>query len=645
MVTVFSRLPDWLRHRLKGTGVPLLGGLLVSVAVVGLHQWGLLQPLELWAYDQWVRWRPSRGIDERLLIVSITESDLETYGENYPISDQVLAELLQQLDRHQPRAIGLDIYRNLQHPPGTQQLRQLLRTRDVVVITKVPDQDNEGIPPPPQIPLSQIGFNDVLVDAGGVVRRQLLFLSDPAAEQGFHTAFSLHLAQRFLAPLQIYPQAAPGPEGYLQLGQAVFHPLEQTFGSYQTVDDRGYQLLLDYRTSAGIAPQVTVTQVLTGQVDPALIQDKVVLIGSRALSANDAFYTPFSLGEQESQQMAGVELQAQMVSQLLDVALGETQLFWSWSNGVEWIWIGLWGAVGCLWVGRIRHPLQVLVAGVGAMGALTGITYGVFLHYGWIPMAAPSLTLMGAAMAGWVLTGQTLERQQRIGRALLGQSASKAVADILWQEWELLIREGRSQTQTLQITVLFADLREFSALSEQLSPHQVREWLNEYFTAQTQLVDAYQGFINKFIGDGLMAIFGLSAAASFPQSPDHVAAAASQAVTCALAMADCLERLNDSWRQRGLPTTEVRVGIATGAASVGTMGGRDRLEYGVIGDSVNIASRLESYDKERQPTPCRILIDQTTLAHVGEQVEVEDWGQLELKGRRQTVQAYRVLGS
>ncbi len=638
MVAAFSRLPGRLRQQLQGIGM----GLLVALTVIGLRQAGLLQSLELGIYDQWMRWRPSRGQDPRLLIVSITEADLHTQG-GYPISDRALLQLLQELERHQPRVVGLDIYRDLPQPPSTRQLRQYLVTHDTVVITKVRDQDNQGIPPPPGVSPHQIGFNDVLVDAGGVVRRQLLYLTDPEADQGYHTSFALQLAFRYLTQQDppVYPATAENQ--YLQLGQALFAPMGRTFGNYQTVDDRGYQILLNYRTSDPIAAQVTLTQVLEGQITPEQVQDRVVLIGSRAISSNDAFYTPYSLGEQQSQQMAGVELQAQMVSQILDAALGESSLIWAWPNGVEGVWIVLWGTVGCLWVGRIRHPFLVLLAGLGAMGALSGISFWVFLSQGWIPMVAPMVSLWGAAMAGWVLTGKSLERQQQIGRILLDQNTSKAVADILLQQWEPLVREGGCPSQTLQITVLFADLREFSALSEQLRPQELREWLNEYFMAQTQLVDAHHGFVSKFIGDGLMAIFGLSIDPD-PQQPEQIAAAASNAVACALAMMECVDQLNQSWRTRGLPTTEVRVGIATGVASVGTMGGRDRLEYGVIGDSVNIASRLESYDKHQQPSPCRVLIDQATLDYVRDQVQVEDWGPLELRGRQKAVRAYRILG-
>ena len=122
-----------------------------------------------------------------------------------------------------------------------------------------------------------------------------------------------------------------------------------------------------------------------------------------------------------------------------------------------------------------------------------------------------------------------------------------------------------------------------------------------------------------------------------------VAEDAKAAVDCALAISDRLEQMNQDWRCRGLPVIQMRIGIFTGPVVVGSLGGKDRLEYGVIGDSVNIASRLESCEKHRQPTPCRILIGQQTLDQLQGEFEVESWGPLALKGKQQTVNVYRVL--
>ncbi|WP_254721912.1 adenylate/guanylate cyclase domain-containing protein [Kovacikia minuta] len=127
-------------------------------------------------------------------------------------------------------------------------------------------------------------------------------------------------------------------------------------------------------------------------------------------------------------------------------------------------------------------------------------------------------------------------------------------------------------------------------------------------------------------------------------TPVEVSQDAQLAIECALAMGERLQHLNEDWQRRGLPTAEMRVGIFTGPIVAGSLGGKDRLEYGVIGDSVNIAARLESYEKDRQMSLCRILIAKDTLIYLKDRFEVEPWGLLALKGKQQMVDVYRVLG-
>src|SRR4028118_1119487 len=137
-----------------------------------------------------------------------------------------------------------------------------------------------------------------------------------------------------------------------------------------------------------------------------------------------------------------------------------------------------------------------------------------------------------------------------------------------------------------------------------------------------------------------MAVFGVP---TCRLDSTEVAEDARSAVACALEISDRLEEMNQNWRRLGLPIIQMRVGIFSGPVVAGSLGGKDRLEYGIIGDSVNIASRLESCEKHRQPTNCRILIGYDTLVHLQEQFEVEPWGLLALKGKQQMVDVYRVV--
>jgi adenylate cyclase len=157
----------------------------------------------------------------------------------------------------------------------------------------------------------------------------------------------------------------------------------------------------------------------------------------------------------------------------------------------------------------------------------------------------------------------------------------------------------------------------------------------------TDIVLKHQGIVSKFTGDGLMAVFGVPV----PRTTlDAIANDAKNAINSALEMGQCLQKLNEQWQKKGLPSVGMRVGICTGSLTVGSLGGKNRLEYGVIGDSVNIASRLESCEKHRESGICRILIAEETLNYLKGRFVVESWGELTLKGKEIPITVYRVLG-
>jgi class 3 adenylate cyclase len=177
---------------------------------------------------------------------------------------------------------------------------------------------------------------------------------------------------------------------------------------------------------------------------------------------------------------------------------------------------------------------------------------------------------------------------------LLGQQTSPEIAQALWNEHDRLLDSGLLPGQRVIATILLTDIKGFSTISEKMPPEEVMAWLNEYLPIMVREVQNYRGIINKFTGDGLLAVFGVPVPAT---TEAVVAEDARRAVACALAMDDRLQELNRNWRYRGLPLIQMRVGIYTGPVMVGSLGGKERLEYGVIGDSVNIAARLESCEK------------------------------------------------
>ena len=622
-----------------GAQAVLLTGLAITALVLGTRHFGGLQALELRAYDRMVRLRGQSEPDSRLLIVGITEEDLRRLKRHTP-SDQTLAWALQKLQAHNPALIGLDLHREVPQHLGRADLARQLQADNVIVITQLGDSVETVIPPPPEVESEErIGFNDLLVDPDGVIRRNLLF--GVTQDGTLYYSFSLRLALAYLATQNILPQSNDRYPDVLQLGASTFFPLQPHSGGYQSIDARGYQVLLDYRDRQ-VAAQVNFSDVLRNRVKPEQIENKIVLIGTVASSGKDLFYTPYTAGEGTHHQMPGVIVHAQMVGQILDAATGERPLFWFWPEWVEVLWIGGWALAGGTLAWWIRNTILLSAAGIGTISLLLGTSFIVFLHQGWIPVIAP--TIAAVMTGGTIVTyrAQRSQRQQQMVMTLLGQNTSPEIAQALWHNRDRLLDSGKLPGQELTATLLFTDLRNFSTIAEQMPPEVLLDWLNEYLSAMTEEIQTYHGIINKFTGDGLLAVFGVPMAR---QHDAEIAQDAENAVRCALALGDRLDQLNQGWANRQLPVVQMRVGIFTGPIVAGSLGGKDRLEYGVIGDSVNIAARLESCEKDRHTGTCRILITNHTLDYLQDQFEVEPWGPLALKGRQQAVTVYRVMGT
>ncbi|NER23265.1 MAG: adenylate/guanylate cyclase domain-containing protein [Symploca sp. SIO1C2] len=614
----------------------IIASLLFTGLLLGVRQLGWLQPLELVAFDLMVRIRPDEEPDPRLLVVGITEQDIEALGQ-YPISDAVLAQTLAKLSQNQPKVIGLDLARNIPIEPGYQSLVTQLQNPKILGITFIGNSALESVPPPPEITEERIGYSDVLLDPDGVARRNSMYTSTDTTNI---LSLSLKLALAYLASHNISLQLTEYQE--LQLGNTVFQPLLANSGGYQQIDDGDYQILLNYRSADNVARQVTLQQVLKGQIEPSWVKDKIVLIGITAPTVNDLFDTPYSVAKTGNAQIPGVMLHAQMVSQILGAVLDNRPLFWYWSEWLELLWIALWSSLGGVLVARVRHPLLLLLSAIAGVGCLWVCGILLLLEGGWIPLAAPTLSfLLTGIIVGAYQLQQSKQQEQMVMR-LLGQQTSPKIAQALWQERDRLLESGLLPGEILTATMLLTDLKGFSTISEKISPAVVMSWLNEYLAAMTQEVQQHQGIINKFTGDGILAVFGVPVPRT---TKEEISEDAQQAVACALAISQRLESLNRNWETRGLPIVQMRVGIFTGPVMVGSLGSKERLEYGVIGDSVNIASRLESCEKHRQLSNCRILIAKETLVYLQEKFRVESWGSLSLKGKQQQIEVYRVLGN
>ncbi|HEY9610687.1 adenylate/guanylate cyclase domain-containing protein [Allocoleopsis sp.] len=620
--------------------VPTVAGLTIAVRLTGV-----LQLLEWATLDQFFRWRPFEPTDSRIVIVAFTEQDIRK-TKQWPISDAVLSQLLEKIKKQQPRAIGLDLFRDLPVPPGHEQLIKTFEsTPNLIGVEKaVKDSYGESVAPPPTLSkLGQVSTANMVLDEDGKIRRALLAITFKNGETKQCLAGMLaliYLNAEGITLRQIEPNNKNG------LGKAVLARMKPNDGGYVRADTNGYQILLNFRNHAcrrklqacQVYRTVSIAEVLEGRIPADLMRDRIVLIGSMAESVKDRFFTSYSNSLLAAPY--SIEIHADIISQLLSAALDGRPLLQVWSEPVEWLWIVLWSFVGAILGSRLLHIRTKVVGILLVGGTLTLGVYLALLASWWIPLIPPLLALAGSGFAITAYIAYSEREDRQAVMHLLGQHISPKIAQVIWHNRQRLLKDGQLKGQKLTATVLFTDLKGFTTITEETEPETLMVWLQEYMNVMAQCVLGHAGVVDKFIGDAVMAVFGIP----IPRTlPEEIAKDAITAVTCALDMGAKLRSLNQQWQQKGLPTVAMRVGIATGTVVTGSVGSRQRLNYTTIGDSVNIAARLESYDKSLDDGICRILISEETYHHIQGKFSTQFIGSVQLKGRMQSVKIYQVV--
>ncbi len=629
----------------KPTRSPAAFGLLIStlvfMSVAGLRYAGMLQMLELSAYDCYVRYRPHvQKQDPGIVLVTISEEDIRQLAQ-WPISDDTMAELLENILEDNPRGIGMDIYRDIPVQPGRERLGRVFSEHGrLVLVRKLGDETTSGVPPPYAATEDNlVGFNDLLVDPDGIVRRGLLFMDDG---QTSYYSFDLLLTLLYLEKEGISPGMDPSNPQWLRLGKTTFAPLEKNDGGYVGMDARGYQFLLDFSRAGASFSSFSIVDVLSKRTPGEAFRDKLVIIGSVAESTNDFFFVPVAGSQGFHNRLWGLELHAGIVSQLIGAALYGDAPMGFISEGYEWAWILLWCLIGYALSLRIRSLPWFVLMNLCAVAALIFIAFLAFGKGFWVPMAPPALACLMSAAAVTAYMSHQEKAQKALLMQLFSSHVSRDVAEAMWAERDRFMDGGRPRSQNLVATVLFTDLKGFTPIAENMEAGALMDWLNEYMGAMARQVVNNRGVVNKYIGDAVMAVFGIPVAR---KTEEEISRDAVNAVTCALGMGQDLERLNRAWLDQGRTTVKMRVGIHTGPLVVGCVGSTQRLEYTVIGDTVNIASRLESFDKEAaSESVCRILVGEETWQRLGQGFACKKLTSVPLKGKMQEVTIYQVLG-
>jgi adenylate cyclase len=381
---------------------------------------------------------------------------------------------------------------------------------------------------------------------------------------------------------------------------------------------------------------------MSGDIPTDALRGKIVIVGVTAESVRDFMATPLNRNHRP------IELQAQFVDQLLRAALDGRRPRAVWGEWRELAWTFAWCLLGGLIGMRVHSPLRFCLALSAGGLVLVLVTWGVFCQGWWIPLVPPLLAFLPTAAV--VVSYQShFEKDQRtMLQQLFQKLVSPEVANAVWERREEFLdsASGRPISRKATATVMFADLKGFTLIAERMEPAKLMDWLNEYMKPMTEVVIRHEGMVRHFSGDAIMAVFGFPEIRTTLKEIKHDAM---NAVGCALAMERELERLNANWHEQGLPHTSMRVGIYTGELVAGTLGSAQRMEYTVLGDTVNIASRLETLDREVDDAEadtrcCRIFIGESTHSLLDKQFDTKLVTTLNLKGKSMSVTVYRVLG-
>lgn len=387
------------RHRLKLSHV-LSVSCAITILVMGVRWLGVLQPIELRAYDYLMQQRPPEFIDHKILVVEVTDEDTAKYG--YPLADATLVRLVDKIQSYQPQVVGLDMHRYR----APEQRQDLDRQAFINLFTQYNNLlavcaygtgvSNYG--PPSELIEQQklnqletralpLGFSNLELDdfsSGDLtVRRHMLSydtaLADSPSSCSTPHSLGFQLAFRFLSEQGIKPLIVEEKQQW-RLGEITFTPLSTRFGGYQSLDGHSSQIMLNYRTSPP-AQKVTLQEILTDQIDPNLVNGRVVLIGYTAISARDEFKTPY--GNQ-----AGVWIHTHAVSQIISAVTEGRTLIWALPQWGDFAWVLIWSSLGGLlvWLWQSHSPVYLVLISALMSTLLYQVCLIILTQGGWMPL-------------------------------------------------------------------------------------------------------------------------------------------------------------------------------------------------------------------------------------------------------------------
>ena len=373
----------------------LVAGLItfsLSLGVLGLRESGAFKEVELWVYDSLMRSQLKESPDRRVVIVEISEADIQDfsklYSERWPISDRLFARLINQISVAKPAVIGIDKYLDLPVLEGRSELVAAVKNAGNVVNAKfiATVEGRSGVDPAKDLePISSYGYVNLPTDKGALVRRASIV--GDSGSLAFEIA-NLYLKKLHGKQLEFNPAAIQ-----FTAGKQIIPRITANYGAYRKEDDSGYQMMIRYRGKSRAFEHIRATDVLEKRVDPEKLRDRIVLIGVTAESLKDSFPTPVSV---DGDVMYGVEIHANIVSQLISSTLDDRKFIQVWSKDLENLWILFWAIAGGAMAAFIAHAGKNIGLLVLFSGGLVWASYFAFGQALWIPLFPALLGLISS---------------------------------------------------------------------------------------------------------------------------------------------------------------------------------------------------------------------------------------------------------
>ncbi len=630
-------------RQLTRIAISLLALVIFALHVSGSPRFEAIDRMENYLYDVRVRLTMPGGVDERIVIVDIDEASQVQLGQ-WPWERDTLADIIDVLfDEYEIRALGFDVlFAEAGRSGGNDVFAESFIARNVVTGFVFKDSVSAGEPeftgvlPPAMIPESDLAGLDVpFVDAAGYTG-SLAALQENAASGGFFDSPLIDsdgvfrrapLLQRYRGNL------------YPTLALALTHTaLDFPAVGFRFAGDgrRGIDLEAfrlsdrDIPVNEQVAvyipfrgPQesfrfIPARDVVNRTVPVEWLADKIVLVGASAAGLLDLRSTPVG------QRYIGVEVHANLVAGLLD---GNIRRQPAWSNGLELTLLFLIGGLVALLLPRLSPQSSLLLVAVILIITMAGNL--------WL-WSSFNLVIPVASLIGYTLVAGLLQitygffveqRNKRHLSQIFGQYIPPRVVEEIDASGEKVSLEG----ETRVMSVLFSDVRGFTSISEGLSARELTRMMNEFLTPFTQVIQDYRGTIDKYMGDCVMAFWG----APLPDA-DH----AKHALLAAIGMVRSVKLLDEPFAAKGWPSIRVGAGIASGEMNVGNMGSEFRIAYTVMGDTVNLGSRLEGLTKQYGVD---IIVSAGTVALIPD-FTFRELDLVRVKGKNEPVAIYEPVG-